>query len=214
MIFFGTRAKTIPGKPIEGIECPNCGHKQFVASGILRYFHLYWIPTLVTSKTVVIECNHCRRGLIDKELPKELLKELKPIIFRKRNIIPMFTGSIIIAFFVLSIIYAGKQQDIKEASYLEKPAINDLYIINIPKMSKGSDLSHPYGLMRVHHLSATQVEFQISKLAYNKASGVEEDIRNMKTSLDEYYTDEALKIDISELQKMKDTNAIYSVKRF
>lgn len=103
MIFFGSRGKTVSGQVVEGIQCPSCDNKQFITFGIIRYFHLYWIPTFPTSKKVGIECTHCKRTLIDKELPTELCKEIKKVVFNKRNVIPTFSGLIIFTLLLLSL---------------------------------------------------------------------------------------------------------------
>ncbi|MCP4326272.1 MAG: hypothetical protein GY787_31440 [Alteromonadales bacterium] len=102
MIFFGSRGKTISGQVVEGIQCPSCENQEFITFGIIRYFHLYWIPTFLTSRVAGIECTHCKKTLIGKELPKDLSQNIKATVFTKKNIIPMFSGLIIIACLVLS----------------------------------------------------------------------------------------------------------------
>lgn len=213
MIFFGTRGKTVSGQVIEGTQCPNCENQQFITFGIIRYFHLYWIPTFPTSKTVGIECTHCKRTLVDNELPPELAKQIKKTVFNKKNVIPMFSGLIIIACLILYGVYAAQQYDIQEAVYIEQPAVNDLYIVNFTKIFTDVDPKYKYGLMRIKQISADQAEFQVSKIAYNKISGVRKDIRERKTSSDSYYDSEPLYIDIGKLKSMKDTGAIYSIDR-
>jgi len=122
MIFFGSRGKAVSGQVVEGIQCPNCENQQFITFGIIRYFHLYWIPTFPTSKTVGIECTHCKRTLVDKELPPELAKKIKTTVFNKKNIIPMFSGLIIIACIILFGVYTVQQDSIQETTYIEQPA--------------------------------------------------------------------------------------------
>jgi DNA-directed RNA polymerase subunit RPC12/RpoP len=107
MIFFGSKGKTISGQVVEGIQCPNCESQKFITFGIIRYFHLYWIPMFLTSRKVGIECTHCKRTLIGKEIPKDLSKQIKTMVFTKRNTIPMFSGLIIIACLALFVAYAG-----------------------------------------------------------------------------------------------------------
>lgn len=213
MIFFGSRGKTIAGQVVEGIQCPSCEHEQFVTFGALRYFHLYWIPTFPTSKTVGIECTHCKKTLIDKELPENLSKQIKSTVFTKTNTLPMFSGLIIIACLISAGAFAVQQDNIKEAAYIEQPAINDLYIVNFTKIFKDTDPKYKYGVMRVKNLASGQAELQVSNIAYNKKSGVRKDIRERKTSADSYYDDEPLYIDINGLKAMKESGAIYSVER-
>lgn len=125
----------------------------------------------------------------------------------------MFSGLIIITCLILFGVYAAQQDNIQEAAYVEQPAVNDLYIVNFTKIFTGVDPKYKYGLMKIKQISAGQVEFQVSKIAYNKTSGVRKDIRERKTSSDSYYESEPLSIDIGKLKSMKDTGAIYSIER-
>ena len=213
MIIFGTRGKTVAGQYVEGIECPSCGNERFSTFGILRYFHLFWIPTFPTSRVVGVECAHCKKTLVGKELPKVLSKQIKSTVFNKKNTLPMFSGLIAITLFVLFVAYSVQQDNIKEAAYIEQPAINDLYIVNFTKVFDDTDPDYSYGVMRVKYLSSSQVELQVSKIAYNKVSGVQKDIRNSKTTPDSYYDGDPLYIEIDKLKEMKESGAIYSIDR-
>jgi len=213
MIFFGSRGKTVAGQVVDGIQCPSCENKQFVTFGILKYFHLYWIPTFLTSKTVGIECTHCKKTLVGKELEPELAKQIKTTVFTKKNTLPMFSGLILISILVLFGAIAAQRDDMQDATYIEQPAINDLYIVNFTKVFNDTDSKHKYGVMRVKSLSSSQVEIQVSKIAYNKTSGVRKDIKERNTSADSYYDSELIYIDIGKLKEMKESGAIYSVER-
>jgi hypothetical protein len=213
MIFFGSRGKTITGQLVDDIQCPTCENGQFVTFGVLRYFHLYWIPTFPTSKTVGIECTHCKTTLVDKELPEGLLKQIKSNIFTKKKTLPMFSGLIMITCLILFAAFAIQQENMEEVAYLEQPAVNDLYTVNFTKIFKDTDPEYKYGVIRVKHLSSEQAELQISNIAYNKTSGARKDIRKGETSSDSYYANESLYVDISKLKEMKESGAIFSVER-
>jgi len=213
VIFFGSKGKTISGQLVEGIQCPNCDSQKFTTFGIIRYFHLYWIPTFITSKAVGIECTHCKRTLIDNELPEDLSIDIKGNVFNKKNTIPMFSGLMIIAILALFVTYTVQQDNAQEAAYIEQPAINDLYIVDFTKIFTDTDPKYKYGILRIKQISSGQAEFQVSQIAYNKTSGVRKDIREGKTSSDSYYDSEPFYIDISKLKTMKDTRAINSIER-
>ncbi len=213
MIFFDSRGKTVSGQIVEGIKCPSCENEQFITFGVLRYFHLYWILTFVTSKIVGIECTHCKKTLVDKELPEDLSKKIKETVFNKKNTIPMFSGLIIIACLALLVTYSAQQDNIKEASYIGQPAINDLYIVNFTKLFTDTDPKYKYGVIRIKEISSGEVEFQVSKIAYNKTSGVRKDIRERKAFSDSYYDNKPLYIEIDKLKDVKKSGAIYSIER-
>ena len=88
----------------------------------------------------------------------------------------MFFGLIVITLFVLFLAYSIQQDNIKEAAYIEQPAINDLYIVNFTKVFDDTDPDYSYGVLRVKYVSPNQVELQVSKMVYNKVSGVQKDI--------------------------------------
>lgn len=213
MIIFGSRGTTVAGKFVEGVECPSCGNNQFGTFGILRYFHLFWIPVFPTSKVPGIECTHCKKTLIGKELPKTLSKQIKSTVFTKKNTLPMYSGLVVITFLALFLAYEIEQDELKEAAYIDLPAINDLYIVNFTRIFNDTDPKYKYGVMRVKYLSSSQVELQVSTIAYNKTSGVQSDISDKKALLDTYYDNESIYMDISKLKEMKESGAIYSITR-
>lgn len=213
MIFFGSKGKTVSGPLIEGIQCQNCENSQFITFGIIRYFHLYWIPTFPTSKKAGIECTNCKRTLVDKELPAELSKQIKTTVFNRKNTIPMFSGLIIIACLVLFGAFVVQQDSMRQVEYIEKPAINDLYIVDISKLFTDADPEYKYGVLRISQISSGEAEFQVSRIAYTKTSGVRKDIQERKASVDSYYVGEPLFIAIDRLKNMKDSGAIYSIER-
>ncbi|MBB6521415.1 hypothetical protein [Pseudoteredinibacter isoporae] len=213
MIFFGSRGKTVSGQIVEGIDCPSCESKQFVTFGVIKYFHLYWIPTFPTSRTVGIECTHCRRTLIDKDLPAKLSGEIKATVFKKKNVLPLFSGLIIIACLVLFGIYSVQKDKLQEAAYIEQPLADDFYIVNYAKIFPDADEKYKYGLMRIKEVNSGRVEFQVSKIAYNKVSGVRTDIRNRKASSDDYYDIEPYYMAAENLPEMRESGAIYSIER-
>jgi DNA-directed RNA polymerase subunit RPC12/RpoP len=213
MIFFGSRGKTISGEIVEGIQCPHCEKQEFITFGIMRYFHLYWIPMFLTSRVAGIECTHCKKTLIGKEIPKELSQKIKATVFTKKKILPMFSGLIILACFVLFMTFSVQQDSVQERTYIEQPAINDLYIVDFTKIFEGFDSEYNYGIMRIKNISSGQVEFQISQNTYSNPSAVLKDIRERKITADSYADNKYWTLDVSKLKVMKETKAIDSIER-
>ncbi len=213
MIFFGTKGKVIQGEPIETEVCSSCGKYEHQTFGILRYIHLYWIPLIPISKKVGTECIHCKKTLVGKEVPKEISKQIKPTIFTMKKVLPSFSGLIIIACLILFGFFSIQQKNAQDAAYIQNPQVNDIYIVNFQRLFKASDPEYKYGAMRIKEISAQGVELQLSAIAYNKTSGVQEDIDANKASVDTYYEDKTLQIDIAKLKGFKDSGVIYSVKR-
>lgn len=213
MIFFGSRRKLIAGHVIDGVQCPYCENQRFITFGTIRYFHLYWIPTFPLSKKVGIECVHCKRTLLGKEIPSDLSKQIKAELFTKNKVLPMFSGLILISCLVVVGVLAVKQTNVQEAKYIEQPIENDLYLVNFEGIYPDTDPVYKYGLMRIKKVYSDQIEFQVSSIAYNKMSGVRKDIREYKTSEDSYYDETTLYLDAEEVKNMKESGTIQSIER-
>ena len=213
MIFFGTRGKVVIGEAVQGAQCPSCESSQYTSFGILRYFHLYWIPTFLTSRKVGIECTNCKRTLVDKEIPTHLVDQIKSGVFSTGNTLPMFSGLILIGLIAIGLAYTGQQVDAREATYIAQPAVNDYYVVDLREIYTEADAEYPYGLMRVSDVSTSGIDVQVGSMIYNMASGVKQDIRDGKAAADDYYESETIFFELAELQDLKQSGAIHSIVR-
>ena len=213
MIFFGTKGKVIAGDQVHGVQCPNCQNGQFVSFGILNYFHLYWIPTFLTSKKVGMECTNCKRTLVGEEVPSHLAGQIKDSVFTTGRTLPMYTGLFIIALIGLGIAYVAEQDNAREETYVAQPAVNDYYIVDFAKIFTEADPEYHYGVMQITNLTPTDVEMRISTIAYNIASGVRDDIRDGKAAADSYYEEGTITIEIDALREFVDGGAVHSIER-
>jgi hypothetical protein len=112
-------------------------------------------------------CSHCKKTLVDKEIPLVIAKQIKSVVFTRKNSLVMFSGVIIIALFSLIGLYTDFQSESKANIYLEQPAKNDLYVMNFSKMFEGVDSAYKYGVVRVRHINSEQLEFEVGRLVYN-----------------------------------------------
>lgn len=125
----------------------------------------------------------------------------------------MFTGLVLIALFALFMAIAVKQDNAQEALYLESPEVNDIYTVNLTKIFPEAEFQYRYGLLKVKSTSVTDVEFLVSKIAYNKMKGTSRDIRNGKAANDDYYEVETLRLQFHDLQHLEEKGAIYGIDR-
>lgn len=213
ILIYGTKSKTVQGDVIGGVHCPNCGNSQFASYGVLSYFYLYWIPFFLTSKTIGIICTSCQRDMSDEQIPPEVLPQIKKTVASVRNIIPMFSGLILIVLLISGISFYGKYEDRKELTYLEQPLIEDMYVVDFSELYTGIEDEYKYGLLRVQEVTHEAVILQVSKLVYNMTSGVTDDIKKGKASSDSYYEEEMISIYLESLKELKTSCAIRSVER-
>ena len=213
MIFFGSKGKVVAGELVQGVQCSSCEHSQHTSFGILNYFHIYWIPTFLTSKKVGLECAHCKKTLVGDEVPSHFVDEIKPGVFTTGNTLPMFSGLILIGLIAIGLTYAGQQADVREATYITQPAVNDYYVVDFTEMYTEADSEYPYGLLRVANVSSGVVELQVGSMIYNRTTGVRSDIRDGKAAAENYYESETLHFGLAELQGLKESGAIRSIVR-
>lgn len=213
MIFFGSRGKVIPGEVMEGIQCPECGHSRFISFGVLRYFHLYWIPTFPVSKKPGIECAHCKNALMDKELSGDLSRHVKSAVFTPKAVLSSFSGLVLIAALLVAAGVVVTQEQNREAAWLQDPAVNDIYVVDLTKVYEDANTKYPYGAMKVAELSGSGVEMQISTIIYDMASGVSDAIDDGEVRTDDYFDASTVFLAFDQLQAMKDNGAIHSIVR-
>jgi len=213
MIFFGSKGKVVAGEVMQGVQCPSCQHSEHASFGIMNYFHLYWIPTFLTSKKAGMECTHCKHTLVGDELPSHLAEQIKEGVFTTGKTLPMFSGLIIICALIMMGAYAAQQDNAREATYAAQPAVNDYYVVKLTEIFEEVDAEYPYGLMRITDVSSTGIEMQVANVAYNKASGVKSDIRQGKASADTFYGRETLVFELADLQHLNNSGAVYSIER-
>lgn len=213
MIFFGTKGKVIAGEQMLGTQCPDCGNSQFTSFGILRYFHLYWIPVFPTSKKIGMECANCKQTLMDNDVPAHLADQIRSGVFTAGRMLPMFSGLIILAIAGLWLNDLHQQDVAEEESYLAQPAVNDYYIVDLSQIFTESDPDYPWGLLRIKSVNSSDIEMQIGNVVYNKATGFSADIREGAAAANSYYDAGTISFEIEELQMYQDTGAIYSIER-
>lgn len=213
MIFFGTKGKVVTGEVVQGVQCPSCEHSQHASFGILNYFHIYWIPTFLTSRKVGVECTHCKRTLVDDEVPSHLVEQIKSGVFTTGNTLPMFSGLIVIGLIAIGLTHVAQQADAEEATYIAQPAARDYYVVDLTEIYSEADAEYPYGLLRVTNVSPSGIEMQVGSMIYNLASGVKKDIRDGTAATDSYYEPETVTFELADLQELKDSGAIHSIVR-
>ena len=213
IIIFGTRSKKFSGKSIQSLTCPNCGDNSHNTFGIIRYFHIFWIPVLPFRKLAGVECQHCGKARVGKEVPAPVIDGVRNTVFSWNNTLPWYTGLVLIAGLLATGIVADEMDNRREQSYLAAPHAHDYYLVDFTKIFTRSDPEFRYGVMRIKSVSGEQVEMQVSNYAYSNRSGPRKAIRRQQASHSDYYVEQAVYFDLSEIQQLKASGAIYSVER-
>lgn len=212
MIIYGTRTKVVQGLVTQGQTCTQCGEGQQVAFGAIRYAHIFWIPIFPLSKTAGLKCTHCKHAAVDKELPDIMLDQIKASVFSAGRILPMFTGSVLLAVLFGFVYFSAQQDDQLELAYVQNPVVNDLYIMDFTEVFEAADREYKYGVMRVVSVGETDVELSVSNYSYDRSYIKASDLRNDMTGAD-FFAEEKLFIDRESLESMKQDGTIRDVRR-
>jgi len=81
MIIYGTKGKQLKRRvPVRRV-CSQCYNGQHTAVGAIKYFHLFWIPLVMTTKRVFIRCDHCKKIVDYDMLPEKDRPEFPKQLF-------------------------------------------------------------------------------------------------------------------------------------
>lgn len=217
MIFFGTRGSTVNGSYIPNATCGSCGNDGMHSFGIRRYFHLYWIPTFVTSAKVGVECTHCKRALFDDELEPKIRESLKSMIFTKKAIAPYFTGLFLIAALLISITIAEIAGNMDAKQYAASPAVGDIYRIDAKGLSEhwGGEWDDGYRFKALQVSNVDQlgnVDVLEGDYLYETKAGLSEGIRDGQ-ALEISEETSPFQFRNTEIAELLQNNIIYDIHR-
>lgn len=213
MVVFGSRGRVVSGEQIQDMECPNCGNNLYRTFGVLRYFHVFWIPTFLTSRQPGLECLNCKHARIGDEIRDPVRSRIKDAVFPIRRTAPMFTGLAFIAALVAFFAVAESRDAETERRYMENPVVGDMYVVRVSKIFEGGDPDYDYVLMRVESVNAEQIAFKAGNMQYNVSRGPRDDIRSGKAGNPDYFGGEVLMFTIDELRAIRDDGGIHSIHR-
>lgn len=213
MIVFGTRGKAIAGPRKQGVACESCGKDEHATYGVLRYFHIFWIPVFPTMKQAAMECAHCKKVLRGKEVPERVRREVAEKVFTRGRVWPMFTGLAVAAVLAASAAWAGVEQSRRESGWLAAPAVGDLYVVKLARFADGADPRYPYGVLRVTGVAGSRLELQVGRYGYTQGSGADKAITSGQVRGSDYFAAKPLGLDAQELGSLKASGVIYTVKR-
>jgi hypothetical protein len=213
MIVFGTRGKVVPGARKQGVVCANCGKDEHASAGVLRYFHVFWIPVFPTMKQPLLECLHCKKVLTGKEIPERARKDVAEQVFTRGRVLPLFTGLALAAVFAVFVGVAGAQQEKAEAAWLAAPAVGDVYVVKLARFAQVGDPKYPYAVVRVSDVAGDSVALQLGTYGYERATGADRAISGGQLASADYFAPEPLTVPVQQLQPLKAEGAIHSVKR-
>jgi len=161
MVFFGTKASRIKDGRISNVTCPSCETQTYMTYSIFgKYAHVYWIPTFPTGKQNVLECGHCKRTYLLKDLPEQIKNKFN--LEKQDTGFPIwyFSGLAIIAGIIAIAYYFSIQHDTDVEAFIKDPQVGDIYTIE-------GERSGYHSTMRITNVSNDSIFALVSDYEYN-----------------------------------------------
>jgi len=176
------------------VKCDNCGSEGQRFSVYQDYAHLFFIPLFpLGKKTIQSVCLKCNDRFNEEKKDHYLSITRTPIY--------LYTGLILFAVMIISIVIGIKNDQKQKAAYVANPMINDVYLIR-----EKEDKSNTYYFVKIKNIDADTVELFHSYFEYNRF------ISNMSDS-DYFVNDEVYKVTKSDLKDYLEKGIINTVKR-
>ena len=149
MLFLvGTRESNIKNGSILNEKCPKCRTQDTLHFSIYkRYTHVTLIPLFPIGKSVYIKCSHCKENFDYEDLSESAQLQLKNE--KLDSSIWMFSGSIIIALFLIFTINRYFENKDEAGVLIKNPMQGDVYNL---KLNNGY-----YSNMRIDQITADSV---------------------------------------------------------
>jgi len=105
MVLYGNAEKELKINQIRKSKCPNCGESSISFHIFQGYFHLYWVPIFPIERRKVAACEKCEVVYENKKIPQSLQSDLAYLKSTIKTPPYLFSGLIIIALVISSLIY-------------------------------------------------------------------------------------------------------------
>jgi hypothetical protein len=200
IINIGRNIKQLQTGTIENASCPNCNNKNGLNFSIYGGFvNIVIIPAAPIKRTIIVECDHCKKTWKLKELPIDIKDNFKKQYKKNPVKTPLwqYTGSIILMSVLSFGIYTGIQAKKAEKNYIKSPLTGDIYLVN--------NDGH-YTTLKVKSVSKDSVGIYLNDMEVDNYTGIND------INIDKNYnkTQNFTKQDLKDLY---DKNIIYQIDR-
>ncbi|MBL7809324.1 MAG: hypothetical protein JNN28_16010 [Saprospiraceae bacterium] len=200
MIFFGKKASVIKQEHIFGLSCPSCQANNSIHGAVVgNYGHLYWIPTIPLGKTVVAQCEHCRKTFDEKDMSIQMRDAIRPMLEETKTPLTHFSGLFVIGGLFALGIYASINNDRDNLAFINEPAVGDVYEIK--------EAYNEYTTQKVVSVTVDSVYCAENQYSVNKSRGLSD------IDKDKNYVNTGVGYSRQELINMLKADKITKVKR-
>ncbi|MCB0364063.1 MAG: zinc-ribbon domain-containing protein [Bdellovibrionaceae bacterium] len=192
MLIFGVKNKVISSKPVD-VVCTECTRTEQRVHTFQRYFHFFWVPVFPLSRQSVLECQHCKKVTLEKELSDQR----KAIVRLKAGAIKapiyMYAGSVIIVLLVGWSYYSIKVENKQTMQFLSSPAASDVAVI---EAGQGQ-----FQLLKLIAVEGNRIRFQIGQYVYKSAASAKTAIRKEVFKESGYFSDDLFEMPMDKYKQ-------------
>jgi len=209
-IAWGSSTKVAHVDQIDAQNCDTCGaERPFNVFLRYRVHHLWYLFRWITGKEYLAECTGCGRAIPASSEDYEQGKSRVDFIDRFGWAIGV--GGIA-ALILLGFLF-DRQNHQRDDALIAAPHVNDLYEVDVARMSDHPEAPIMYSLLRVKAVTPQGVEVQVANLYYNEVRGVTRDIDQGRARQDNYYSADTGVIPVAGLQRMHADGTLIDVIR-
>lgn len=103
--------------------------------------------------------------------------------------------------------------DEAEASYMEDPAVGDIYTVNFREIDLPYGEGFEYGVLKIDGVDDLIVTFLVNELLCPKPFSIKSEIKKGKVDAPDYYSDKKFELPGSSLAGLKEDGIIHSIIR-
>jgi len=116
------------------------------------------------------------------------------------------------AIFIWAQLGAAEREQ-SEASYLKSPQVEDVYIVDLSLLLEDIDTRNKWGVMKVVRVGADDVDVKLGSMGYGVPAFAEKALRDGEDLGQDYYVEDPLMLNRSELPRLKEKRVISDVVR-
>lgn len=214
MIISGIREKEHKGSPVNTVLCRNCGHDKHVSFAVSRYFHMFWIPFMITSRQVGLRCSNCKKVSTNNKIPHDVEMRLRKTLFTPFRVLPLYSGLLLVALFVALLYFAHLENEKDERALLQAPKIHDVYLADLslvfPKQQFGE---FNFGAMRILSVTDEGVLLAVSKDSFSDSLALSKLITRDIASSEDFYGGKTIFLSNEDVINLHEAEAIRSITR-
>ncbi len=201
MIIYGKKSTQLVKEHLTD-KCSNCGTQNSIDLYLFQnYAHVFWIPFFATGKSAVSECSHCKQVLKQKEMPVDLLEQVRDLKRQYKTPVWTFSGLGLFALLIVVLVINDKNKSKKNIALLAASKVGDVLQIRTKEKQ--------YTLYKIDEVATDSVFLRYNNYECNKISG----LADIKLKGDTAYSEDLLGYSKTELKKMLMDGEIIDIER-